>query len=81
MSDLFRKFKEHPADVGMTYREHFRFAMKLAGANFKAAFASVIHACFPFLLKRTTSATIFKQYNLLSDRKPDNLINKNNRHE
>lgn len=70
MPDLLRKFKEHPAEVGMTYREHFWFAIKLAGYSFKAALASVIHAFLPFLLKKTASTTIHKQYNSVKDRLP-----------
>jgi len=68
MPDLLRKFKEHPAEVGMTYRSHFRFALKLAGYSFKAALASVVHAFLPFLLKKTASTTILKQYNHVKDR-------------
>lgn len=78
MPDLLRKFKEHPAEVGMTYREHFRFAIKLAGYSFKAALASVIHAFLPFLLKKTASTTIQKQYNSVKDRLPSDSDTKLN---
>lgn len=70
MPDFLRKFKEHPAEVGMTYWEHFWFAMKLASYSFKAALASVVHAFLPFLLKKTASETIFKQYDRVKDRLP-----------
>ncbi|HPT03466.1 MAG TPA: DUF6356 family protein [Bacteroidales bacterium] len=68
MPDMLRKFKEHPAEAGMTYGEHFWFAIKLAGYSFKAALASVIHAFLPFLLKKTASTTIFEQYARVKDR-------------
>jgi hypothetical protein len=78
MANIFRKFKEHPAEVGMSYGQHLRFALKLARYNFKAAFASVIHAFLPFFLKKTTSSTISKQYVILKDRIPENCREKDN---
>lgn len=68
MPDLLRKFKEHPAEVGMSYREHLIFAVKLSQQNFKAAFASLIHAFLPFIFKTTTSRIVYKQYEILKDR-------------
>jgi hypothetical protein len=63
-------FTKHPEEVGMTYWQHFRFAMNLAKLTFKACFASVIHAFFPFLFVNTTSRIAFTMYNLLKSRFP-----------
>ena len=51
-------FTEHPASVGETYWQHFRFAAKVFRSLSKAAFACLVHAVFPPLFQKTASAEI-----------------------
>jgi hypothetical protein len=67
-------FTRHPEEVGMTYFQHFRFAMTLAKLSFRACFASVVHAFFPFTFVTTTSRITFTLYNLLKSRLPKNDV-------
>jgi len=63
-------FNEHPEEVGMTYFQHFWFALNLARQTGKACFASLIHAFLPFLFTKTTSNTIFRLHDILKIRLP-----------
>ena len=51
-------FTEHPASVGETYWQHFRFAAKVFRSLSKAAFACLVHAVFPPLFQKTASTEI-----------------------
>tara|TARA_Y100001970_G_scaffold65030_1_gene83190 strand:+ start:1700 stop:1981 length:282 start_codon:yes stop_codon:yes gene_type:complete len=51
-------FTEHPALVGETYWQHFRFAVKIFLSLSKAAFACLVHAVFPPLFQKTASVEI-----------------------
>ncbi len=51
-------FTGHPASVGETYWQHFKFAAKVFMSLFKAAFACLIHAIFPPLFPETASSEI-----------------------
>ena len=51
-------FTEHPSSVGMTYTQHFKFALGLSGVLTQAALCSFIHAIFPFLFETSTSDII-----------------------
>jgi hypothetical protein len=58
MNYLINLFNEHPNDVGETYFQHMRMALKF---SFNCAWASVtlfIHSFFPFLFPTTGSRTI-----------------------
>jgi len=55
---MLRLFTEHPASVGETYGEHFRFASRTGVTLIIAGSACVIHALLPFLFVTTDSRTI-----------------------
>jgi len=67
-------FTKHPEEVGMTYMQHFRFAMNLFQLAFRACLASLIHAFFPFLFVTTTSSITFTLHHLLKTRYPKNNL-------
>ena len=48
----------HPSAVCMTYLEHARFSLGLAGSLFLASLASVVHAAWPDALVTYTSDTV-----------------------
>jgi hypothetical protein len=59
LSSLFR---DHPASVDETYWQHFAYASGASGVLFKAAFAALVHAVFPFACERTASNTIIAMH-------------------
>ncbi len=65
-------FTQHPAEVGMSYPEHARFALMLARKTFLMALASLIHAFFPFLFVTYTSRKINQINKLLQNRNSNN---------
>jgi hypothetical protein len=64
----YKRFVQHPNEVGMTYNQHRRFALMLARRTFTASVASVIHAYFPFFFTTKTSSTIIELYEILKFR-------------
>ena len=63
------KFTDHPASVGQTYFEHFKFAVNVSKSLLKAFSACLIHAVYPPLHKNTASATIAELHNRIAHRK------------
>ncbi|MEI7662409.1 MAG: DUF6356 family protein [Bacteroidota bacterium] len=61
-------FTEHPKQVKMTYLQHTRFALMLAGRTLGCAFASLVHAFFPFLFVTHTSTTI-RELNMIFEKR------------
>ena len=55
MRIVFKKFTEHPAEMGETYLKHMLVALKCSARLYLAAAACMIHAFVPFLF--TTTAT------------------------
>ena len=55
-------FTDHPASVGETYGQHFRFAGRFSLLLFGAGLAAATHAVLPFLFKRTASRLIAQMY-------------------
>ena len=51
-------FTEHPSRVGITYSQHFKFALGLSGLLTQATLFSFIHAFFPFLFETSASDII-----------------------
>jgi Family of unknown function (DUF6356) len=51
-------FTAHPASVGETYAEHFRFALGFGVRMTVGGIAAMVHAVFPFLFVSTASRTI-----------------------
>jgi Family of unknown function (DUF6356) len=51
-------FTAHPASVGETYGEHFRFALGFGVRMTFGGIAAMIHAVFPFLFVATASRII-----------------------
>ena len=68
------KFIDHPASVGQTYFEHFKFAIKVSLSLLKAFGACLIHAVYPPLYKSTASTTIAELNNRIEQRKLSELI-------
>ena len=65
-------FTQHPAEVGMSYFEHARFALMLSRKTFLMALASLVHAFFPFLFVTYTSRKIYQTNKLLQNRNSNN---------
>lgn len=59
---------DHPADVGETYGQHFRFALRFAFRLFVAGGAALIHAVIPALCETTASRCIRAMHDDLSRR-------------
>ena len=62
-------FRDHPASVDETYWQHFGYASAASGTLFKAAFAALVHAVFPFLCVRTASDTIITMHEDMTARR------------
>ena len=71
---ISEKITDHPASVGQTYFEHFRFAIKVSTNLLKAFSACLIHAIYPPVHKNTASATIAELHNRIEQRKDSELI-------
>ena len=71
---IIAKFTDHPASVGQTYFEHFKFAVKVSKSLLKAFSACLIHAVYPPLHKNTASATIAELHNRIAQRKLSELV-------
>ena len=71
---ITKKFTDHPASVGQTYFEHFKFAVKVSASLLKAFSACLIHAIYPPVHKNTASATIAELHNRIEQRKASELI-------
>ena len=70
--DKTNLFMKHPAENGMSYFQHLKFALMLSRKTIGCAFASLIHAFFPFLFVTHTSRTVFKLNDIFVKR---NIIN------
>ena len=46
-------FTTHPASVGETYGQHFRFALRFGTRMLLGGVAAIVHAFFPFLFVTT----------------------------
>jgi hypothetical protein len=57
---VLRLFVEHPASVGETYGQHWRFASLTGITLIGAGCACLIHGTLPFLFTTTGSRTIRK---------------------
>lgn len=69
-------FSKHPSEVGMSYFQHGKFALKLAFRFSKMAVCSVIHAFLPFLFTTYASTTVHDLHLLLNVRKhPSQAMN------
>jgi len=51
-------FTAHPASVGETYGQHFRFAMAFGMRMTLGGLAAAVHALFPFLFVTTASRAL-----------------------
>ena len=71
---ISEKITDHPASVGQTYFEHFKFAVKVSTSLLKAFSACLIHAIYPPVHKNTASATIAELHNRVEQRKASELI-------
>ena len=55
-----RLFRDHPASVGETYREHARHALSFGWAMLRGSMACFVHAAFPWTHTRTGSQTVIR---------------------
>ena len=53
-------FTAHPASVGETYVQHFRFALGFGVRMTLGGLAAVVHAVLPFLFVTTASGALEK---------------------
>lgn len=51
-------FTAHPASVGESYGQHFRFALGFGARMALGGLAAVVHAVFPFVCVTTASRTL-----------------------
>jgi uncharacterized protein DUF6356 len=51
-------FTAHPASVGETYGQHFRFALGFGTRMTLGGLAAAVHAVFPFLFITTASRAL-----------------------
>lgn len=58
MRAIVAAFTEHPAAVGESYGEHFRFASGIGLKLLAAGVAALLHALLPFLFKSTASTVV-----------------------
>lgn len=68
------KFTNHPASVGQSYFDHFKFAVKVSFSLLKACFACLVHAVYPPLFENTASVTVSDLHNRIEQRKTSELI-------
>ena len=59
---ISRAFTAHPASVGETYGEHFRFASRFSFRLLSAGLAAAVHAVIPCLFEKTASRMIAEMY-------------------
>jgi hypothetical protein len=62
-------FSKHPKEVGETYLQHFIAACKYGIVLFGLFIIAIIHAVFPFILKKTVSNKIIDLADQLQKRK------------
>ncbi len=55
MISTLRAFKEHPASVGQSYGQHFKFSASVAITLLCASFTALVHALAPPVFESTTS--------------------------
>ena len=55
---FFAGFKDHPASVGESYAQHFRFAVRFSALLMFAGFAAGVHAIVPPLFPTTASGIL-----------------------
>mgnify|MGYP001315346231 FL=1 len=65
MSNIFTR---HPNDNGLTYVGHLKRAMKVSVLLLVAALVAIVHAFFPFILKKFTGETVDSISELLHTR-------------
>lgn len=63
-------FTDHPNSVGESYFEHMYFASKFGITMLVGGLSCMIHAIFPFLLKKTASNLLLKMTNNYITRMP-----------
>lgn len=56
-------FTEHPNEVGMSYSEHFAYALTVTARLAIGTIACLIHAFFPFLFTTTISELVANLHN------------------
>lgn len=60
-------FTAHPASVGESYSEHFRFALAFGARMTLGGIAAAVHAVLPFLFI-TTASRALEELNAMRDR-------------
>lgn len=68
LSNFFRGFKDHPANVDETYLQHARFAFGFSMTLFTAALAALVHAVVPPLFETTASRKVRALHTRISTR-------------
>ena len=55
---MFSKLFKHPANVCMTYTEHFLFSMRMSAVLFYGGFCAIVHAFIPDIFVTSTTDTV-----------------------
>jgi rhamnose utilization protein RhaD (predicted bifunctional aldolase and dehydrogenase) len=67
--DKGKFYNRHLKENDMSYFQHLRFALTLAGKTFGCAIASILHAFIPFVFVDHTSKTINNLNEIFLERK------------
>lgn len=71
-------FTEHPAQQGITYREHFDFALGIAIRLLFSVMAFSLHAVFPFIgIRRSLDLEAMTEYMQKQNRWIENVKSRN----
>ena len=62
LSNILKKFQEHPNEVNESYGAHFVNALYFSGRLLFASAACLLHAVLPFLCKTTGSSEVKRLY-------------------
>ncbi len=57
---LARRFREHPAAVGESYKEHYIHAVQFGCAMLRGSLACFVHALFPWVCTSTGSSIVVR---------------------
>ncbi len=63
-------FFDHPREVGETYSQHWRVAMRFGIAMTVGGAACIVHAFVPAVFTRTGSSTVKRLYGDMKRRQP-----------
>ena len=66
---MYNPFTKHPNEVGETYFQHMRCALRFHFTLLKLSLCALIHSIFPFLCEKTASDGIKELNDCMQKRK------------